>query len=122
MSYSDKGLLLVQADEAGEVPENWRIANVVPLFKKCSRDNPGNYRLEVTKMIDEGKTVEVVYTDFSKAFDIVPHGRDQCWDLFITYINDLEQNVAGLISKFADDTKVGGFAEEEDCPRVQQDI
>ena len=22
----------------------WRIANVVPLFKKGSRDNPGNYR------------------------------------------------------------------------------
>jgi len=27
--------------------------------------------------------------------------------LFVTYINDLEENVTGLISKFADDTKVG---------------
>eukprot|EP00061_Rhincodon_typus_P000631 g12266.t1 len=24
----------------GEVPEEWRIANVVPLFKKGSKDNP----------------------------------------------------------------------------------
>ena len=29
----------------GEVSEDWTIANVVPLFKKGSRDNPGNYRL-----------------------------------------------------------------------------
>ena len=110
----------------GEVPENWRIANVVPLFKKGSRDNLGNYRLvsltsvvgkllekilrnriyahleengpvsesqhcfvrgrscltnlieffeEVMKIIDEGRAADVVYMDFSKAFDKVPHGR-----------------------------------------------
>eukprot|EP00061_Rhincodon_typus_P005511 g25104.t1 len=28
-----------------EVPEDWRLANVVPLFRKGSRDNPGNYML-----------------------------------------------------------------------------
>ena len=39
------------------------------------------------------------------------------------YINDLEENVAGLISKFADDTKIGGVADsDEDCQRIQQDI
>ena len=30
---------------------------------------------EVMKMIDEFRTVDVVYMDFSKAFDKVPHGR-----------------------------------------------
>ena len=30
---------------------------------------------EVTKMIDEGRAVDVVYMDFTKAFDKVPHGR-----------------------------------------------
>jgi len=30
---------------------------------------------EVTKMIDEGKAVDVVYMDFRKASDKVPHGR-----------------------------------------------
>eukprot|EP00061_Rhincodon_typus_P006897 g27995.t1 len=28
----------------GEVLEDWQVANVVPLFKKGNRDNPGNYR------------------------------------------------------------------------------
>ena len=31
--------------------------------------------------------------------------------LFVVYINDLEENVGGLISKFADDMKIGGVAE-----------
>eukprot|EP00061_Rhincodon_typus_P008190 g30596.t1 len=63
----------------GEVPEVWRIANLVPLFQG-SRDNPGYYRplsltLVVTKMTDDGKVVDVIYMDFSRAFDKVPHGR-----------------------------------------------
>eukprot|EP00061_Rhincodon_typus_P006832 g27877.t1 len=28
----------------GEVLEDWRVENVVPLFKKGSEDKPGNYR------------------------------------------------------------------------------
>ena len=28
----------------GEISDDWRIANVVPLFKKGSKNNPGNYR------------------------------------------------------------------------------
>eukprot|EP00061_Rhincodon_typus_P007698 g29660.t1 len=31
--------------------------------------------MEMTKVIDEGRAVDVVDTDFSKAFDKVPHGR-----------------------------------------------
>eukprot|EP00061_Rhincodon_typus_P010069 g34075.t1 len=136
----------------GEVPEVWRMANVVPLFKKGSRDNPGNNRpvsltsvvgkllekvrsdeickhleanglisdrqhgfvwrscltnliefFEVMKMIDEGKAVDIVYTDFSKASDKVRHGRLVQKGsvlgplLFVTYTNSLEENVAGLI-------------------------
>ena len=32
--------------------------------------------------------------------------------LFVIYINDLEENVIGLIIKFADDTKVGDLGGE----------
>ena len=112
--------------ESGQVPENWRVANVTPLFKKGSREELGNYRpvsltsvvwkvletlikdqlrthlntyklsngsqhgfikgssclanvLEfyeaVSDWVDEGKAVNIVYLDFKKAFDKVPHRR-----------------------------------------------
>ena len=39
------------------------------------------------------------------------------------YINGLEENVTGLISKFADDTKVGGFADsDEDHQRISRNM
>ena len=37
-------LIFMSSLASGIVPEDWRIANVVPLFKKGSRDHPGNYR------------------------------------------------------------------------------
>jgi len=98
----------------GEVPEDWRKANVNPIFKKDKKEDPGNYRpvsltsipgkvmeqliLEsiikqveekkvirssqhgftkgkscLTGWVDEGRAVDVVYLDFSKAFDTVSH-------------------------------------------------
>jgi hypothetical protein len=110
----------------GEIPEDWRKANVTPIFKKGPKGDPGNYRpvsltsvpckiLEslikdklmahlidnnlikdtqhgfmpgkscatnltlfmdtVTKAVDEGKAVDIVYLDFAKAFDKVPKQR-----------------------------------------------
>jgi len=106
----------------GEVPEEWRQANIVPIFKKGSKAKPGNYRpvlltsicckviekilrdkivghlkannlismaqhgfvknrscttnlleylQEVMKRLDNGKSMDVVYLDFAKAFDKV---------------------------------------------------
>jgi len=106
------------------VPEDWRKANVTPIFTKGKKEDPGNYRpvsltflpgkvmeqpiLDViikqvekkkvirssqhgftkgkscltnliafydgmTAWVDEGRAVDVVYLDFSKAFDTVSH-------------------------------------------------
>jgi len=42
---------------AGEVPEVWRKANVMPIFKKGKKLDPGNYRL-VSLTTIPGKVTE----------------------------------------------------------------
>ncbi|KAK4822022.1 hypothetical protein QYF61_006870 [Mycteria americana] len=56
----------------GEVPVDWKLANVMPIYKKGQKEDPGNYR-PVTCLVDEEKAVHIVYLDFSKAFDTVCH-------------------------------------------------
>ena len=119
-------LIFTQSLTEGYVPDDWRTANITPIFKKGSKSYVGNYRpvsltsvicklmesilkdaimkhiidndilyrsqhgflarrscltnlLEyintLTKLVDEGHSVDVVYLDFSKAFDKVPHKR-----------------------------------------------
>ncbi|GAB0183516.1 mitochondrial enolase superfamily member 1 [Grus japonensis] len=109
----------------GEVPVDWKLANVMLIYKKGQKENLGNYRPvsltlvlgkvmeqiilsntitqhiqdnqvimpsqhgfmkgrscltnlisfydKMTCLVDEGKAVDVVYLDFSKAFDAISH-------------------------------------------------
>uniref|UniRef100_A0A803JLD2 Reverse transcriptase domain-containing protein n=1 Tax=Xenopus tropicalis TaxID=8364 RepID=A0A803JLD2_XENTR len=134
----------------GMVPRDWRIANVVPLFKKGSRSQPENYRPvsltsvvgkllegvirdriveyiavhntislcqhgfmrnrscqtnlvafyeEVSRNLDAGMAVDVIYLDFAKAFDTVPHRR-----LMIKLRNiGLEHNICNWIENWLKD-------------------
>ncbi|KAK4810170.1 hypothetical protein QYF61_010482 [Mycteria americana] len=117
-------ILCQQSWLTGEVPVDWRLANVTPIYKKVWKEDSGNFRPvsltsvlgkimeqiiltaitrhvqdnqvigssqhgfmtgksyltklisfydKVTHLVDEGKAVDVVYLDFSKAFDTVSH-------------------------------------------------
>ncbi|KFZ56694.1 hypothetical protein N321_01498, partial [Antrostomus carolinensis] len=50
-------IIFAKSWETGEVPEDWRKANVTPVFKKGTKEDPGNYRLVSLTSIP-GKVME----------------------------------------------------------------
>ncbi|KFP34547.1 RNA-directed DNA polymerase from mobile element jockey, partial [Colius striatus] len=50
-------VIFEQSWRTAEVPEDWRKANVTPVFKKGKKDDPGNYRLVSLTSIP-GKVME----------------------------------------------------------------
>ena len=119
-------IICTQSYDEGRLPSDWKNAHITPIYKKGSKDAPGNYRpvsltsvigkmmesvirdslvkhmmdnnlfcdqqhgfvpgrscmtqllvtLELwTELLDSGASIDVIYLDFKKAFDTVPHQR-----------------------------------------------
>ncbi|XP_042227379.1 uncharacterized protein LOC121869880 [Homarus americanus] len=78
-------ILFESSFQEGNIPEDWHIAYITAIYKKGSKSEPGNYRSTVlqlirvldgwTEIIDDRQAVDIVYCDFMKAFDRVPHKR-----------------------------------------------
>ena len=67
--------------------------------------------------------MEGCFSEWRSVTSGVPQGSVLELLSFVIYINDLEENVAGRVSKFADDTKIGKVVDsDENCQRIQQDI
>ena len=118
--------ILTESWQSGELPQDWKLANVSAIHKKDSKNDPNNYRpisltaicckimeriikrhifnflfrnhiisdqqfgfvpgrwitLQLlraledwTAELDSGNEVDIIYIDFQKAFDSVPHKR-----------------------------------------------
>ena len=65
---------------------------------------------EITKWVDDGSPVDVIYLDFQKAFDKVPHQRLifklKSHGMGISIINWIEQWLTGTIQRVVVDGEV----------------
>ena len=101
--------------EQRKAVRDWKLQNISPLFKKGSKDDPGNYRpICLTNLVDffhdmfsiydKSRAVDILYLDFRKAFDKVPHKRlmakvrslgiiDEVGDWIEDWLSDRKQRV-----------------------------
>ncbi|KAK4806796.1 hypothetical protein QYF61_005592 [Mycteria americana] len=70
----------------------------------------------VTASVDKGRATDVIYLDFCKAFDTVPHN-------ILASKLERDSGIECILSKFADDTKLSGAVDSlEGRAAIQRDL
>ena len=107
--------------QLGEIPESWKRASVTLIFRKGRKEGPGNYRSVSLSSVPR-KVMELLILE-----TISRHMKDKkvsleashWWGItvvntgsisFNICINELDPGRERTLSKFTDDTKVGGTA------------
>ncbi|KAJ7410928.1 hypothetical protein BTVI_51719 [Pitangus sulphuratus] len=98
--------------KSGEVQADWKLVNVVPVFKKGKKEDPRNYRPVSLTSVPEKSMEKIILGSIEK------HRPTTSGVLQVSIIgpvlfnvldiNSLDIGLKGMLSKFADDTRVGG--------------
>ena len=151
-------ILFNKSLDEGQLPQEWRSAEVTAIFKKGTKSSPGNYRPvsltsvlckviesfirevmvkhmsdyhlysdcqhgfrkgrscttqllqvmeDLTQIVDNGYPIDIIYLDFKKAFDQVPHQRLLCKLLSYGFTGNILKWIANFLASRTQVVRVG---------------
>eukprot|EP00061_Rhincodon_typus_P002621 g18030.t1 len=88
--------------ESGRVPEDWKIINIIPLFKTAVRQKMGNYRLISLTLVIDKFLESIVKDEISKYLEVSgkigqrQHGFIKGWSCLTNQLEFFEEVMSRL--------------------------